>query len=147
MERSLKPLTDGFTKFWEHALIDFPFTLMARMFGDRQAPLRSKAWQAYDSWIALTNEATNQLYANRAFADASGLAIEASLRMQEIDFFPSATRETRDALEIPVSKGAMESESRSGGRTSERRKGRSASRDTAQAAGSSTQQFALTGTD
>jgi len=63
--------------------MDLPAAATSRLLGGPEKELRSAGWQAYDSWVALANEATNRLYANRTFADFSARVFEATLRWQQ----------------------------------------------------------------
>jgi hypothetical protein len=62
--------------------IELPLAAASRLLGGPEKQLGTAAWRAYDSWVALANEATNRLYTNRAFADLSALLFEATLRWQ-----------------------------------------------------------------
>jgi hypothetical protein len=91
MERKSTRLWDEFTNFYTSAWIDWPLAAMRQAFGVKGEDLRRVGWRAYDSWIALMNEATNELYSNRAFADASGRALEAAFTMRHMgDQFATA---------------------------------------------------------
>jgi len=91
MERKSTRLWDEFTNFYTSAWIDLPLAPMRQAFGVKGDDLRRVGWRAYDSWIALMNEATNELYSNRAFADASGRALEAASTIRHIsDQFATA---------------------------------------------------------
>jgi hypothetical protein len=91
MERKSTRLWDELTNFYTSAWIDLPLAAMRQAFGVKGDDLRRVGWRAYDSWIALMNEATNELYSNRAFADASGRALEAAFTIRHIsDQFATA---------------------------------------------------------
>lgn len=45
--------------------------------------LRDASWKAYDAWISLTNEATNQLYENPSLGSVAGRTMETALRIQQ----------------------------------------------------------------
>jgi hypothetical protein len=69
--------------FYEATLLDLPIAAVQRLTGAADEKALSRAgWKAYDAWIRLANEFTNQIYANRTFAAAAGGAFETLLRAQ-----------------------------------------------------------------
>jgi hypothetical protein len=84
MERKSARLWGEFINFYTSAWIDLPFAAVKQMFGAKGESISEVGWRAYDSWVGLMNEATNELYANRIFADASGRALEAAFTMRHV---------------------------------------------------------------
>ncbi len=124
MERKSTRLWDEFTNFYTSAWIDLPFTALRQMAGVKGDDIRAAGWRAYDSWISLMNESTNQLYSNRAFADASGRALEAALTVRHMsDRFAvaaSAAIAVRPEASVELSAAAISaavSQSRDGSRS------------------------------
>ena len=83
MGAGTESLSGQITSFYKAIWMDLPVAASTRLLGGPEKELRSAGWQAYDSWVALANEATNRLYANRTFADFSARLFEATLRWQE----------------------------------------------------------------
>lgn len=67
--------------FW----LELPIAAANRILGngDDQA-LNEAGWKAYDAFVSLTNEATNQLYQDRTVGTLVGRATETALRAQHI---------------------------------------------------------------
>jgi len=84
MERKPTRVLDEFVNFYRAAWIGLPSAMARQMFGIKGEDTRTAAWRAYDSWIVLMNETTNQLYSNRIFADALGRALETGFAMRYI---------------------------------------------------------------
>jgi hypothetical protein len=118
MERKSTRLWDEFTNFYTSAWIDLPLAAMRQAFGVKGDDLRRAGWRAYDSWIALMNEATNELYSNRAFADASGRALEAAFTMRHMsDQFAVAAIAASPKPSVESSSIVSPAESRDGRRS------------------------------
>src|SRR5713226_1334130 len=83
MGAGTKSLSAEITSFYNAVAMDLPVASASRLLGGSEKELRAAGWRAYDSWVALANEATNQLYRNRTFADFSALVFETTLRWQE----------------------------------------------------------------
>jgi len=67
--------------FW----LELPLATANRIFGKGDDAALSKAgWKAYDAFIGLTNEATNQLYQDPTVGAVTGRATEMALRAQHI---------------------------------------------------------------
>lgn len=78
--------------FYEAALLNLPIAAAQRLTGaaDEKA-LKRAGWKAYDAWVRLANEVTNQVYANRTVAAMTGGAFETVLRFRRVgDAFASA---------------------------------------------------------
>lgn len=88
MDTGLKSLSGEFVRFCEAAWVEFPIAAASRMLGGPKKELNQTGWRAYDAWVSLANEATNQLYTNRYFADFSARWFEATLRWQHATRLP-----------------------------------------------------------
>ncbi|HLW70575.1 MAG TPA: hypothetical protein VKS22_08115 [Candidatus Binataceae bacterium] len=84
MESTATRSFDEFANFYRATWIGLPSAMFRQMFGVKGEDVRAAAWRAYDSWVVLMNETTNQLYSNRVFADAVGRAFETGLMIQHI---------------------------------------------------------------
>jgi hypothetical protein len=84
MERKPTRALDEFVNFYRSTWIGLPSAMARQMFGVKGEDVRTAAWRAYDSWIVLMNEATNQLYLNRVFADAVGSALETGFAIRYV---------------------------------------------------------------
>jgi hypothetical protein len=82
MDREARLLTEEIVRFCNAAWVDFPLAAAARMLGGSNEEFQAAGWRAYDSWISMANEATNQLYTNRIFSDFSAFWFETTLRFQ-----------------------------------------------------------------
>ncbi|HLW70554.1 MAG TPA: hypothetical protein VKS22_08010 [Candidatus Binataceae bacterium] len=69
-------------KFVQAFWLELPMAAARNLLGDGDA-LSAAGWKAYDAWISLTNEATNQVYESPAMGSLAGRAMETSLRMQQ----------------------------------------------------------------
>jgi hypothetical protein len=73
-------ITSEVMRFYETLMFELPKALVMDL--NRKADmkrLRRAAWTLYDSWIRLTNEASNALYADPAFGCLAGDIVEAAL--------------------------------------------------------------------
>jgi hypothetical protein len=78
-------VAEELVKFYEAALLDLPIAAARRLVGAAdERSLTQAGWKAYDAWVRLANETTNQVYANRAVAGLTGRAFEAALRAQRV---------------------------------------------------------------
>lgn len=70
--------------FYEAALLDLPIAAVKRLAGAAdEKTLKQAGWKAYDAWVRLANEVTNQVYANRTVAAVAGGAFESVMRAQQ----------------------------------------------------------------
>jgi hypothetical protein len=76
----LKELGRFVDAFW----VGLPMAVAKRMVNGTEDELRKAGWKAYDAWVNLTNEATNQLYASPATGAVTGRAMETALRAQQM---------------------------------------------------------------
>src|ERR1700719_255974 len=71
------------TKFYQATCFNLPVAAAKRLFGAGDENILSEAgWKAYDAWIRFANEATNELFANRAVGEFTGGTMETMLRIQ-----------------------------------------------------------------
>jgi hypothetical protein len=83
MGRKQSQVMEELTKFCQAACFDLPLAAAKGLFGAGDENILSEAgWKAYDAWIRFANEATNELYANRAVGELTGSAMETMLRIQ-----------------------------------------------------------------
>jgi hypothetical protein len=71
-------------KFVEAVWIGLPKAAAKEMLGGVEDELGQAGWQAYDAWVSLTNEATNQLYTNPVLGAMTAGTTENFLRLQQI---------------------------------------------------------------
>lgn len=72
------------TKFYEAAYLNLPMAAARRWLGGSPTKLEVAGWAAYDSFVALANEMTNQMYASRLVAESFGRTIEAAFRLHYV---------------------------------------------------------------
>jgi hypothetical protein len=78
-------VAEELAKFARVAWFDLPLAAAKRMLGaDDEKNLTEAAWKAYDAWVRLANEATNELYSSRLFGDLTGRTMESALRAQQV---------------------------------------------------------------
>jgi hypothetical protein len=77
-------MTGQLTKFYEAAWLDLPVAAAQRWLGGNPKSLRVAGWAAYDSFVALANEMTNQMYANPLVASTFGRTLETAFHLQHI---------------------------------------------------------------
>ena len=77
-------MTGQLTKFYEAAWLDLPLAVAQRWLGGNPKSLRVAGWAAYDSFVALANEMTNQMYANPLVATTFGRTLETAFHLQHI---------------------------------------------------------------
>ncbi len=77
-------MTGQLTKFYEAAWLDLPLAVAQRWLGGNPKSLRVAGWAAYDSFVALANELTNQMYSNPLVASSFGRALETTFHIQHI---------------------------------------------------------------
>jgi hypothetical protein len=82
MDKGARLLSEEIVRFCNAAWVDLPLAATSRMLGGSNEEFQAAGWRAYDSWISMANEATNQLYANRIFSDFSAFWFETTLRFQ-----------------------------------------------------------------
>jgi hypothetical protein len=67
--------------FW----LELPMAAANRVLGNvDDTTVQEAGWKAYDAFVSLTNEATNQLYANPLMATLTSSTMERSLRVQRV---------------------------------------------------------------
>lgn len=71
-------------RFVEAFWVGLPTAVAKRMVNGAEDELRKAGWKAYDAWVSLTNEATNQLYASPATGAITGRTMETALRVQQM---------------------------------------------------------------
>ena len=76
--------SDDIVKFYEATMFELPMAAFRRLLGGDERSLNEAGWKAYDAWVRIANEATNRVYANRGFGEASGRAMETMLRAQRM---------------------------------------------------------------
>jgi hypothetical protein len=72
------------SKFVQAFWVELPAVAARNLLNDGGGEaLRDAGWKAYDAWINLTNEATNQLYENPSLGSFAGRTMETALRIQQ----------------------------------------------------------------
>jgi hypothetical protein len=67
-------------RFYETLIFELPKAFIMDLNSNADIKrLRQAAWRLYDSWIRLTNEASNALYADPAFSRLTGDIVETAL--------------------------------------------------------------------
>jgi hypothetical protein len=85
MGKKQSQVAEDLAGFYEAALLDLPVAAAKRLVGGAdENTLRRAGWKAYDSWVRLANEVTNQVYANEAVAAVAGGAFQTVLRAQRV---------------------------------------------------------------
>jgi hypothetical protein len=78
-------LGEELSKFYEAWWLDLPIAAAKSLLTNNNDEELTKAgWKAYDAWISLSNELTNQLYSNPAVGEITGQAIESVLRWRQM---------------------------------------------------------------
>jgi hypothetical protein len=78
-------LAQELTKFFEAAWLDLPAEAGKILLGaGDEKQLRKAGWKAYDAWISLANELTNEVYSNPIIGGVTGQAMESALRLRQI---------------------------------------------------------------
>lgn len=75
-------MTGELTRFYEAAWLDLPLAAAHRWLGGNPKSLRVAGWAAYDSFVALANEMTNQMYANPLVASTFGRTLETAFHLR-----------------------------------------------------------------
>lgn len=77
-------LMEELAKFWEAVLVELPLAAGMELIGQAdENNLRDAGWKAYDAWVRVSNEATNQIYSNPAVGEVSARLTETALRTQQ----------------------------------------------------------------
>lgn len=85
MLRTTSFAAQAFTKFVEAAWLDLPAEAGKFFVGiGDENKLRKTGWKAYDAWINLANELTNEAYSNPLAGSAVGQAMAWALRLQQV---------------------------------------------------------------
>jgi hypothetical protein len=82
MSKQRSQVVQELGKFMQAFWLELPMAVARNLSGDSEA-LGEAGWKAYDAWISLTNEATNQVYENPMFGSLTGAALETTLRVQQ----------------------------------------------------------------
>lgn len=77
-------MTGQLTNFYAAAYLDLPMAAVRRWLSGNPQTLERAGWAAYDSFVALANEMTNQLYANPLVASSFGRALETTFQVQHL---------------------------------------------------------------
>jgi len=78
-------LAQELTKFFEAAWLDLPAEAGKALLGaGDEKELRKAGWKAYDAWISLANEVTNEVYSNPIIGRVTGQVMESALRLRQI---------------------------------------------------------------
>jgi hypothetical protein len=79
-------LGEELSKFYEAWWLDLPMAAAKGLLtnNNNDEELTKAGWKAYDAWISLSNELTNQLYSNPAVGEITGQAIESVLRWRQM---------------------------------------------------------------
>jgi hypothetical protein len=79
-------LAQELSKFYEAFWLDLPIVAAKNLLtGNNSAEeLTNAGWKAYDAWISLSNELTNQLYLNPAVGEITGQVMESLLRWRQM---------------------------------------------------------------
>lgn len=85
MLRTTSLVAQALTKFVEAVWLDLPAETGKFLAGvGNEGQLRKAEWKAYDAWINLANELTNEAYSNPLVGAVIGQAMEWTLRLQQI---------------------------------------------------------------
>ncbi len=103
-----KTMTGQLTKFYEAAWLDLPLAAAQRWLGGNPQSLRVAGWAAYDSFVALPNEMTNQMYANPLVASTFGRTLETAFHIQHV--FDALAPGSPVALPAPLARNSVEIE-------------------------------------
>jgi hypothetical protein len=74
-------MTAQLTKFYEAAYLNLPLAAARRWLGGGPVKLEVAGWAAYDSFVALANEMTNQMYASRLVVESFGRVVETAFQL------------------------------------------------------------------
>lgn len=67
--------------FWQ----ELPMAVANRILGNGdETALQQAGWKAYDAFVSLANETTNQIYANPVVGSLTGQAMERTMRVQHV---------------------------------------------------------------
>ncbi|HVN90838.1 MAG TPA: hypothetical protein VMT61_13565 [Candidatus Binataceae bacterium] len=73
------------SKFMQAFWVELPAAAANKILGKGDEHALDKAgWKAYDAFVSLANEATNQLYQDKTVGSVTGQAMETALRVQHI---------------------------------------------------------------
>lgn len=97
-------------KFAQAFWLELPAAAARNLRGDGAGEeLQDAGWKAYDAWISLTNEVTNQVYESPLFGNLIGRTMESTLRIQQAgnalasaffgNLWPAIGIPTRDEIE------------------------------------------------
>ena len=85
MSRKESQVVAELGKFVRAFWLELPIAAANRILGNGDEQALSKAgWKAYDAFISLSNEATNQAYQNQTVGGLTGRMMETALRAQQI---------------------------------------------------------------
>jgi hypothetical protein len=85
MSKKQSQVTRELGKFAHALWLDLPMAMTQRLLGDSdENTLSTAGWKAYDAWVSLTNEATNQLYENPVVGAFTGRTMESALRLRQV---------------------------------------------------------------
>jgi hypothetical protein len=85
MLRTTSSVTQALTRFIEAVWLDLSAEAGKFLVGvGNESKLRKAGWKAYDAWINLANELTNEAYSDPLVGAAIGQAMEWALRFQQI---------------------------------------------------------------
>jgi hypothetical protein len=99
-------ITGQLTQFYAAAYLDLSVAAAQRWLSGNPQTLERAGWAAYDSFVALANEMTNQLYANPVVASSFGRALEAAFHVQHL--FDALSPSIPAALPAPTELAATE---------------------------------------
>ena len=75
---------DEFGKFLQATTEFFVSAASSLVAEDGQKSVQQAGWKAYDSWVRMTNEATNALYAEPLVIEVTSRTLETGLRWQRV---------------------------------------------------------------
>jgi len=85
MEKKESPITQQWRKFAQALWLEIPEAAAKMLTGEGdEAAVNNAGWNAYDAFVSLANEATNQFYANSLVGSLTGRTIERTLQMQRL---------------------------------------------------------------
>lgn len=75
---------EEFGKFTE-AMMELPFAATRHLVGAAvEDEVQAVGWKAYDAWVRLANQATEDMYGSQAFGTAVGTSMEQALKWQRV---------------------------------------------------------------
>lgn len=78
-------VTEDMGKLFEALWVELPKAAVKRLVaGEDKGTVSEAGWKAYDSWIRLTNDASNRMYANPTFGALAGRGIQAGLQATRV---------------------------------------------------------------